>query len=735
MAGPTIGYATMQVVPSMRGVRAAIAGDGDWDRAGDDAGDRVSRSFGSRLGSGLATAAKVGAIAFTAALAGGIALGSQSIDAASNLAETMSKSNTVFGESAEVVEEWSRTSSTAFGQSQQQALEAASSFGNMFAQLGIGSGQAAGMSLQMTELASDFASFHNADITEVLTAQQAAFRGEYDALQRFVPTINAAAVEMEALRMTGKETTAELTAQDKALAAQSLMLANAGDAMGDFARTSDGLANKQRIMSAQFQDLKARIGQALIPAMAAVVGIISTKVIPKVGELADQWMPRLRDAFAAVVDWVQTNWPTIQAILVGVWEAYVSYWNTVAEPVLRALLDVARNVVAWIVENWPQIQATAEQVFTALSTAAQAVVDWFKENWPQIRATIEGVVVWLRDEAWPVVQQIIGFLVTEFGGLVAWVQENWPKIRQTIEDVIMAIRIVIETTVAVIQEIWARWGEEITLIVSTTWETIKSVIQAAIDVVRGIIDTVTALIRGDWSAAWEGIKTILQGVLDAIVAILEGFVTTIQTLLKVAWDLVKLGASLAWDGIKSVISDAWEGIKSAASDAVDSVVETVKGIPGLVLDALGDLSDLLFDAGKALIQGFIDGILSMAGSVKDTLGGITSKLTSWKGPESLDKVILVGSGHLVMDGFLRGLQDRESRIRSYLGGLTSEMSLMPANNYATDTSTSRMLADRSASATTTPSRPERWRGVVQIGDREFEAYMTTLVDSYVGAQR
>jgi phage-related protein len=621
MAGPTIGYATMQIVPSMRGVRAAIAGDGDWDRAGDDAGDRVSRSFGSRLGSGLATAAKVGAIAFTAALAGGIALGSQSIDAASNLAETMSKSNTVFGESARAVEEWSQTSSTAFGQSQQQALEAASSFGNMFAQLGIGSGQAAGMSLQMTELASDFASFHNADITEVLTAQQAAFRGEYDALQRFVPTINAAAVEMEALRMTGKETTAELTAQDKALAAQSLMLANAGDAMGDFARTSDGLANKQRIMSAQFQDLKARIGQALIPAMSAVVGIISTKVIPKVGELADEWMPRLREAFASVVDWVQANWPTMQAILQALWDGLQSAWTNIVQPVLALLLDAFRAVSAWIVENWPQISATATQVFATLSAAAQTVVDWFKENWPQIRATIEAVVAWLRDEAWPVVQQIIGLLVAEFGGLVAWVQENWPKIRQTVEDVITAIRIVIETTVAVIREIWARWGEEITTIISTTWETIKSVIQAAIDVVRGIIDTVTALIRGDWSAAWEGIKTILQGVLDAIVAILQGFVTTVTTLL-----------SVAWQGIGAAFGVAWEGFKGIVSGAVDGIVGFIQGIPGKLLEWVGALGDAAASLGGAIWDGLIGAVEGLGDAIWNAIkGGFNSIIGAWNG--------------------------------------------------------------------------------------------------------
>jgi ABC-type transporter Mla subunit MlaD len=137
-------------------------------------------------------------------------------NATSDFNETISKSNTVFKDSAKEIEAWANSAAKGFGQSKTQALEAAGSFGNMFTQLGIGTPVAAKMSQSMVELASDFASFHNADITEVLNAQQAAFRGEYDAVQRFVPTINAAAVETQALAETGKKNAKELTAQEKA---------------------------------------------------------------------------------------------------------------------------------------------------------------------------------------------------------------------------------------------------------------------------------------------------------------------------------------------------------------------------------------------------------------------------------------------------------------------------------------------------------------------------------------
>lgn len=243
--------------------------------------------------SGVRTFAKNAALAIGGAFAVTkiVEFGKGVVAAASDMNETVSKARTIFGAASGEIEAWASTAAKSFGQSKQQALDAAGSFGNMFAQLGIGSEKTAEMSQSMVELASDFASFHNADITDVLTAQQAAFRGEYDALQRYIPTINAAAVEQAALAYTGKKTTKELTLQEKALATQWLMMENAGAAAGDFARTSDGLANKQRIFGARLDNLKAKIGAGLLPVFTAITGFLTDKFLPAietVGRYASQ---------------------------------------------------------------------------------------------------------------------------------------------------------------------------------------------------------------------------------------------------------------------------------------------------------------------------------------------------------------------------------------------------------------------------------------------------------------
>lgn len=196
-----------------------------------------------------------------------VSLGSQ----ASDLAEVTSKTSAVFGDQADELEAWAATGARAFGQSRRAALEAASGFGNLFVQLGIGTTQAADMSRSLTELASDFASFHNANPADVIEAQTAAFRGEYDALQRFVPTINAAAVQQRAMADTGKANAGALTDQEKALATYALMLDGAGDALGDFDRTSGGAANQQRIFAAELENLQTAIGAGVLPMLTSLI--------------------------------------------------------------------------------------------------------------------------------------------------------------------------------------------------------------------------------------------------------------------------------------------------------------------------------------------------------------------------------------------------------------------------------------------------------------------------------
>jgi hypothetical protein len=189
------------------------------------------------------------------------------ITAASNLQESMSKVNVIFGKGAGEVEKFAASAARNLGQSKQSVLDAAGAFGTFGKAAGLGGQDLATFSNDFTALATDLASFNNTSPEEAVQAIGAALRGEAEPLRRFGVLLNDATLKQEALNLGIYDGKGALTAQQKILAAQSAIYKQTTDAQGDFLRTSDGLANSQRTLSAEFANIQAQLGQKLLPLM------------------------------------------------------------------------------------------------------------------------------------------------------------------------------------------------------------------------------------------------------------------------------------------------------------------------------------------------------------------------------------------------------------------------------------------------------------------------------------
>ena len=219
---------------------------------------------GYRIGAGVALAA-MGAFA------------AKSIAAASDLNETVSKTGVLFGQSASKIEAWASTAATSMGQSKKQAMDAAASFAVFGKSAGLSGDALVDFSKQNVQLASDMASFFNTSPEDAINAIGSAFRGEAEPIRAYGILLDDATLRQSALEMGLISTTKNaLTPQQKVLAAQAVIMKQTTDAQGDFARTSDGLANSQRSLAAQFEDTQAQLGQALLPVALKATQVFGT---------------------------------------------------------------------------------------------------------------------------------------------------------------------------------------------------------------------------------------------------------------------------------------------------------------------------------------------------------------------------------------------------------------------------------------------------------------------------
>lgn len=240
----------------------------------DPRGSRAAQSGIGKFAS-YAKAAFAGIAIASAAAIG--KLGMDSIQAASNYGESLSKVNVLFGDTGSRIEAFADTASQAFGQSANQALDAAATFATFGKAAGMQGPALANFAEELTVLSSDLASFYNTDVEQAIQAIGSALRGENEPIRKFGVLLDDATLRAKAFEMGLIDTTKNaLTPQQKSLAAYQVIMAQTTDAQGDFERTSDGLANSQKTLSAVFADLQKEIGIALLPTFQSFVDWMKT---------------------------------------------------------------------------------------------------------------------------------------------------------------------------------------------------------------------------------------------------------------------------------------------------------------------------------------------------------------------------------------------------------------------------------------------------------------------------
>jgi hypothetical protein len=187
-----------------------------------------------------------------------------------SIGEEASKANVLFGDAALAIQEFA-TSSSDIGLSSRAALQASASFGNLFTAIGLGQEQAADYSVTLTRLAADLASFNNTTTEEAVVALGAALRGESEPIRRYGVLLSDATLRQTALANGFRVTAGALDPAVRAQAAFLAILQQTSSAQGDFTRTSESLANQQRILAAEWDNVRAAIGEGLQPAYRSIV--------------------------------------------------------------------------------------------------------------------------------------------------------------------------------------------------------------------------------------------------------------------------------------------------------------------------------------------------------------------------------------------------------------------------------------------------------------------------------
>lgn len=235
------------------------------------------KGFQTQLGGIQKMAAKAGAaIAGAFAVTRLVQFGKECIDLGSDLAEVQNVVDVTFPTMQKTIDDFAQNAAKNFGLSETMAKRFTGTFGSMAEAFGFNEKQAADMAKTLTGLAGDVASFYNISQDEAYTKLKSVFTGETESLKDLGVVMTQTALDQYALANGFGKTTSAMTEAEKVSLRYAFVHQQLTNAAGDFARTSDSWANQVRILSLQFDSLKAAIGQGLINVFKPVLMWLNT---------------------------------------------------------------------------------------------------------------------------------------------------------------------------------------------------------------------------------------------------------------------------------------------------------------------------------------------------------------------------------------------------------------------------------------------------------------------------
>ena len=352
------------------------------------------------------------------------AAGAAAVKFASDTEESRNKVEVVFGSMAQSVEQFASEALNAYGLAEGSALQMTSTFGAMATSMGISSSQAADMSMSLTGLAADMASFYNVSTEVAQTSLQGVFTGETEALKKFGIVMTQTNLE-DFAKKNGK-VYSQMSEGEKVMTRYAYVMSATKDAQGDFARTSDGAANSFRVLQESLKELAAALGEQLLPIITPVVQAITRfvqfisklpapiqKVIVVLGLLVAAIGPVILiiGALMSSVGAIITQAPLIAAAFLGIIPAikaaaaaFMSLTAAAAPWLVIAALVAAIAII--LVKNWDDIKAAAQDMANGVKDAFDELKAKLQEAKSAVQNGLADIIQKFRELPHKIVQAL-----------------------------------------------------------------------------------------------------------------------------------------------------------------------------------------------------------------------------------------------------------------------------------------------------------------------------------------
>lgn len=490
-----------------------------------------------------------------------LAIGTAAFKAASDINESLSKSEVVFGNNAKAVEEWSKTATTSFGASQNEALEMVSKFGAMGKAMGLNSEQTKDYSMNLTQLAGDLASFNNISVDMANTALTGVFTGETESLKGLGIVMTQVNLQRFAESQGIHKKIQDMTQAEQVQLRYNYVMSQTKDAQGDYMRTSDSAANSAKTFRKSLANLSASFGQfllALTPLIQVATSLIvkfnnlddgTKKIIIVIAGLIAGIFPLLL-AFSKTITAIHNIKTGFVALNKGIKGGIVGLKNftKATKNGTNAIGKFGKGIVSVTKAIGKFIINLAKSTLQLIKNGALWLANKVKMlayKTAQIAVTGATKAMTLAQKALNLAMKMnpIGLVITLLLGLAV--------VFVTLYNKCEWFRNGVNKVWSFITSVFTKFSNFLTGIFTTDWtksfgvfgniingfvKNIENRFNAIKRIFSGVIEFVKGVFTGDWSRAWQGVVDIFGGIMDGLGAVIKAPLNTVISLVNMAID-------------------------------------------------------------------------------------------------------------------------------------------------------------------------------------------------------
>lgn len=197
------------------------------------------------------------------------------------------------------------------------------------------------------------------------------------------------------------------------------------------------------------------------------------------------------------------------------------------------------------------------------------------------------------------------------------------------------------------------FGEGFVAGITSKFEVVLNFFRELPSKVLGFLQGLPSGVAGIFSSLAGAASSIIGGMVSSVVGFISNMVSNVISF------VTNMGSSII-----NTITTAASQFISTIMNMVSTAISHVASLPGKAQAALGNVGGMLVSSGKALIQGFIDGILSMIDAVRSAASSVVQAAKNFFPHSPAKEGPLSGRGYTTYSG--------QALVRDFAKGMLSE---------------------------------------------------------------